>query len=641
MAMGDIPDDLPLGAEFPAATEEQWLRLVDGVLKGAPFERKLVAKTYDHLPISPLYARAHTQPVAGRAPGAPWAVMQRVDHPDPATANAEALRDLEQGATGVSLVFGGSVGAYGYGLAASEEAITRALDGVHLDAGAGIELDLGTHRKSACEAIAELVRQRAIATARTNIRFGLDPLGEVAATGKSPHALADLTTRLAQSVTEFAALGFKGPFAVADGRIVHNAGGSEAQELAFALAVAVTYLRALEAGGIPIDHGRGMIFFRLSADADQFLTIAKFRALRKLWARVEAVCGLAPEPIIVSAETAWRMMTKRDPWVNMLRATIAVFSAGLGGADSISVLPYTMALGLPDHFARRMARNTQLILLEESNLAKVTDPAAGSGAIEDLTQKLSAAAWGLFQDIERAGGAGPALEQGLIQRQVAITRAERQAAVAHRNDALTGTSEFPDIQEAPVSVLDVAPVASAPSEPPLVSVEAMASLRFAEPFEQLRDASDATLARTGTRPRVFLANLGALAEFTARAMFARNFFEAGGIAAVSNDGFAVSSPTREATTDLDALVAAFKASGATLACLCSSDQVYAREAAAAARALRAADAKHVYLAGRAGEREASLKDAGVGTFIHVGCDVLAILQAAQYTDDVQSDGIGG
>jgi methylmalonyl-CoA mutase len=627
--MGDTSDDLPLAAEFPPASEEQWLRLVDGVLKGAPFERKLVAATYDRLRISPLYPRAHTQAVAGRAPGAPWRVMQRVDHPDPAVANAEALRDLVQGTSGLSLVFAGSVGAYGYGLAASEEAITRALDGVHLDAGVIVELDLGAHRKSACEAVAALVRQRAIAPASSNIRFGLDPLGEVAATGKSPHALAELTTRLAHTVNELAALGFKGPFAVADGRIVHNAGGSEAQELAFALAVAVTYLRGLEAGGIPIDRGRRMISFRLSADADQFLTIAKFRAMRKVWARVEAACGLAPEPVIVSAETAWRVMTKRDPWVNMLRATIAVFSAGLGGADSISVLPYTMALGLPDHFARRMARNTQLILLEESNLAKVTDPAAGSGAIEDLTQNLSAAAWSVFQDIERAGGAPAALEQGLIQQQVTATRAERRAAVARRRDALTGTSEFPDIQEAPVSVLDVAPVTPAPSEPAVLSVAAMPSLRLAEPFERLRDASDAMLARTGTRPRIFLANLGSLAEFTARAMFAKNVFEAGGIAAVSNDGFVVSSPNGEATTDLDALVAAFKASGAVLACLCASDRVYARETIAAARALRSANAKHIYLAGRPGEHEAALREAGVGTFIHAGSDVLAILQTAQ------------
>src|SRR5262249_32837404 len=163
--------------------------------------------------------------------------------------------------------------------------------------------------------------------------------------------------------------------------------GSEAQELAFSLAVALAYLRALEAE-TPLADAARMIFFRLVADADQFLTVAKFRALRKLWARVQEACGLAPRPALVAAEAAWRTMTQRDPWVNMLRATMAVFAAGLGGADSITVLPFTAALGLPDRFARRMARNTQLILLEESNLAKVSDPAAGSGVIEDLTAKL-------------------------------------------------------------------------------------------------------------------------------------------------------------------------------------------------------------------------------------------------------------
>ncbi len=235
---------------------------------------------------------------------------------------------------------------------------------------------------------------------------------------------------------------------MADGRIVHNAGGSEAQELAFALASAVSYLRALEASGIPLDAARGMIYFRLAADADQFLTIAKFRAMRKLWARIEEACGLAPKPAFVAAETAWRMMTRRDPAVNMLRATVAVFSAGLGGADAVTVLPHTMALGLPDRFARRVARNTQLILLEESNLAKVADPAAGSGGIEALTRQLCEAAWSQFQEIETAGGAAAALEQGLIQAKVAAVRAEREKNIARRKDALTGTSEFPNLKEA-------------------------------------------------------------------------------------------------------------------------------------------------------------------------------------------------
>ena len=212
-------------------------------------------------------------------------------------------------------------------------------------------------------------------------------------------------------------------------------------------------------------HARRMIFFRLAADADQFLTIAKFRALRKLFARVEQACGLQPEPIFISAETAWRMMTQRDPWVNVLRTTMAAFAAGLGGADSVTVLPFTAALGLPDAFARRLARNTQLILLEEANLAKVADPAAGSGGLEALTQQLCAAAWSLFQEIEAAGGAYAALESGLIQRKVAATRAERESAVARGRDPLTGTSEFPDIHELPVTVLEPAPTARPAATP--------------------------------------------------------------------------------------------------------------------------------------------------------------------------------
>jgi methylmalonyl-CoA mutase len=303
--------------------------------------------------------------------------------------------------------------------------------------------------------------------------------------------------------------------------------------------------------------------------------------------------------------------------VNLLRTTMAVFAAGLSGANAITVLPFTLARGLPDRFARRLARNTQLILLEESNLAKVTDPAAGSGGIEDLTDQLCGAAWTLFQEIEAAGGAAAALEHGVIQRKVADVRAERQAAVAKRRDALTGTSAFPDVHELPVAVLDVPPV-EVPPYPAAITFDALASMRLAEPFERLRDASDAHLARTGTRPRVFLANLGKPADFTTRATFAKNFFEAGGIEAVTNDGFA----------GRDDMVAAFKASGAALACLCSSDAVYETEAVDGAKALASAGARHIYLAGGPGANEAELKVAGVRGFIFAGCDAIAILQEA-------------
>jgi methylmalonyl-CoA mutase len=340
--------------------------------------------------------------------------------------------------------------------------------------------------------------------------------------------------------------------------------------------------------------------------------------LRLLWARIEEACGLAPAPAFVSAETAWRMMTRHDPYVNMLRATIAVFSAGLGGADAITVLPFTLARGLPDRFARRIARNTQLILLEESHLARVADPLAGAGGIEALTRELCGAAWTKFQDIERAGGAALALKGGLIQAHVAAAREKRQANLAHRLETLTGTSDFPDLAEAPVPVLDVAPVTGA-APPAAITIESLPRIRLAEPYERLRETSDRRLAQTGSRPKIFLANLGAPANFTDRATFAKNFFEAGGIAAEANDGF----------TSRDEMIAAFKASGAALACLCSSDEVYAREAAPAAQALKQAGCAHLYCAGRPAQLESALADAGVGTFVFDGCDALAILAAAQ------------
>ena len=616
--MSDSAEELALAAEFASATREQWLGLVDGVLKGAPFDKRLVARTYDGLAIEPLYPRAvDARPVTARAPGAPWTVMQRIDHPDPAAANAQALHDLESGATGLTIVCKGSVNANGYGLDSSPEALERLFDGIYLDAGIVFDFNVAAETRDAAKNFAALVKKRGIDPKAVALRASLNPLGHTAATGTVVRPWRELAPYFAGLVKELAADGFAGPFAVADGRVIHNAGGSEAQELAFALACAVAYLRALEGNGVPLDAARRMIYFRLAADADQFMTIAKFRALRKLWARVEQACGLAPARTYVMAETAWRMMTRRDPAVNMLRSTVAVVAAGLGGADTITVLPFTMALGLPDAFARRIARNTQLILLEESNLAKVADPAAGSGGIEDLTAKLCEAAWTLFREIEKTGGAAAALETGLIQTKVAATRAEREKNVARRRDALTGTSEFPDIHEGAAHVLPVAP-RPANDEKQAANFPPLPRIRLAAPFEALRDASDRALAATGTRPKVFLANLGKLSDFTARTLFARNFFEAGGIEAVTNDGFA----------SRDEMTAAFRASGVALVCLCSSDKVYAAEATDAAKALAAAGAKHIYLAGRPGEIEAALKAAGVQDFIYAGCDVVATLQAA-------------
>jgi methylmalonyl-CoA mutase len=256
------------------------------------------------------------------------------------------------------------------------------------------------------------------------------------------------------------------------------------------------------------------------------------------------------------------------------------------------------------------------VLLEESNLAKVSDPAAGSGGIETLTKQLCEAAWALFQEIEKAGGLFASLEQNLIQRKVAATRAVREANIAKRKDVLTGASEFPNLHEAEVAVLDAKPVALAPYGEAKFKFDALPPMRLAAPFEALRDKSDTRLKSGGARPKIFLANLGTPADFTARAAFAKSFFETGGIEAIDTQGFA----------DPAALATAFKASGAAVACLCSSDKVYAAQAEAAAKALQASGAKHIYVAGRPGEREAGLRAAGVGDFIFAGGDALAMLR---------------
>lgn len=611
-------DDLTLAADFAPATSDDWRRLVDGVLKGAPFE-KLVSKTYDGIKIQPLYPRAaDAAPIAARAAGAPWQILQRIDHPDASKANAQALHDLENGATGLALIFAGANGARGFGLDPTPETIEKLLDGIFLDAGIAIELHAGPQSRMAAIHLADYIKAKGIDPAKCEIRFGYDPIGATAVWGQSAYNWWEMATPVTEAIKKLVGNGFKGPFAVADGRIIHDAGGSEVQELAWVLATMVSYLRALEDANVPVETARSMIYARLSADADQFLTLAKFRALRLLWARVEESCGLAPKPLFIAAETAWRMLTQRDPYVNLLRATVATFSAGLGGANSISVLPHTLALGLPDAFARRAARNTQLVLLEESNLAKVSDPAAGAGGIESLTQELCANAWALFQDIEKAGGAFYALGNNVLQPKVSATRKARQASIAKRREVLTGASEFPNLHEPRAAVLKVKPVPAKPYGKDKIKFAALEPIRLAVPFEALRDKSDHLLARKGARPKMFLANLGTPADFTARAGFAKSFFETGGIEAVDNEGF----------TDAAALAEAFKSSGAAFACLCSSDKLYPDHAAAAARALKAAGAKHIYLAGKPGLLEPALREAGVADFIFAGSDALAILVAA-------------
>ncbi len=609
-------DDKGLAGAFPPAGEDQWRKAVDRALKGGAFE-KLIAKTYDGGRIDPLYSPAATPgPRALRKKPGRWAVLARVDLTDAEKANAQALEDLEGGADGLQLVFRGALGAYGTALPGEgDAALAQIFDKVRVEWGLPIALEDSELAPQAPEAMAKLVESRHIEPSITQVLFGLDPLGAALRFGFRNDAWSSRAKRLGDRAKRFASQGYRQGVVAADARLVHAAGGTEAQELGFALSAGVAYLRALSDAGLGLDEARRLILFRLAVDADEFASVAKLRALRRLWAKIEESCGLNPEPALIHAETAWRMMSASDPWSNLLRVTVAVFSAAVGGADAVAALPFTQALGAPDAFARRLARDTQLVLHDESYLDVVDDPAAGAGGFEALTEALAERGWDAFRKIEAEGGLPKALESGRFQSEVAEVAKSRAAALARAKEKITGSNEYPDIAEKPLSVL--APFdASAAGEAPAGAKTLLAS-RLSEPFEALRRCSDAHLAKAGVRPRVFLATLGPVAAFTARANFAKNFFEAGGIEAVFGP----------MTDDTSQIVEAFRASGAKLACVCSSDTIYCDAAKPAALALRGAGAT-LYLAGRPGDLEAELRQAGVERFIFVGCDMLAMLQRA-------------
>jgi methylmalonyl-CoA mutase len=623
-------EELPLASEFPAASREQWQRLVEGVLAksgqggltGAAAEQALATEVEDGLRVQPLYTAQDTAPDpgwpgfapftrGGRAQGpavSGWDVRQQHAHPDPQRTNELVLADLENGVTSLWLTIGGS------GLPVT--ALGDVLTGVYLDL-AGVVLDAGDDFAAAAERLFALYTDgpSAVAAGEVTGNLGADPFGQIARTGQdtdTAQRLEEATLLAGRCVRDFPGI----RALTVDALPYHEAGASTAQELGLSLSTAVGYLRELTRAGLTADQAAGQLEFRYSAGADQFLTIAKLRAARRLWSRVAEVCGVGPAAAAQRqhAVTSAVMMAERDPWVNMLRTTVACLGAGAGGADAITVLPFDSALGLPDNFARRIARNTQAILLDEANLARVADPAGGSWYVERLTGQLARGAWVWFQEIERAGGQHAALGSGLIAGRIAQNWAKRTANLARRREPVTGVSEFPNLGERPV-VRDPAPARSGGGLP---------RVRRSEVFEALRSRSDAFLAETGARPEIVLAALGPAAVHTARSSFAANLFQSGGIETPLSEA---AGGSKTEPPDIGAMAEAFTASGARAACLCSSDALYAEHGEAAAAALQAAGARYVVLAGRPGDRDEAYRRAGVDAFVYAGCDAIAALTA--------------
>lgn len=582
------------GTSAVEADRQQWRTAVAGVLAKssrrdvadlpAEPERLLDSQTYEGFAIRPLYTSLDAVPESA-LPGQ-WPFVRggdalrdvksgwRVVESFPAvpgtavgTVNGAVLVALTEGASALSL----RVGNEG-GIALGE--LDRLLDGVFLDlvpvifegvdsAGA----DLAAAADSVLALLANLDEDQ---RSRLSIDLGVDPL-TAPLSGRPASDGADLPA----TVAKLTGHGGGVRAITVDGPAFHNLGSSAAWELAGSIAAAVAYLRLLSDGGVATPDALRQISFRYAADDDQFMTIAKLRVARQLWARVAEVVGATDSGAArIHAVSSLPMMTQRDPWVNMLRTTLAAFAAGVGGADTVQVHPFDAAIpdgldGTSASFARRIARNTQLLLLEESHIGQVLDPAGGSWFVEDLTAQLAEQAWAHFQDIEARGGFVAARDY--IAAQIAEVAARRSDDVAHRRTAITGVNEFPNLDEQPL--------------PQGSSVSSIA--RYAAGFEALRDRSDAFLASTGTRPKVLLLPLGPLAEHNIRTTFASNLLASGGIEAI-NPGTVEAAAVAAAVTD---------AGAPTVAVLCGSDARYGAEASAAVAAAHAAGVRQVLLAG--------------------------------------------
>lgn len=518
--------DLLLAREFAKADYDAWQKLAQRTIGTKDFDATLTHQTADGISIAPLYDRAaDANIIAGKRASAPWQVIQRIDHPNPASANTLALADLENGVTGLSLVLAGAPSARGFGLKINSLSdLERVLDGVFID-GIALRLEAGGVSLGAAACLIAIAENKNLSLSDLDLNLGLDPISAFAVRGRIPQDYAKVGARMGDVANALQKRDFNGAIANADGRVWHTAGASEAQELAVVLGLAVTYLRDMELAGVPLDWAAARIGAVLAVDVDQFMGIAKIRALRLLWARVLEACGIENQPLHIHCETAWRMMAGLDVHVNMLRTSMACFSAGVGGADSIIVLPFTSALGLPDETARRIARNTQSVLIEEAHIARVMDPAAGAGGLEALTQELAKSAWGLFQEIESGGGIVEAVKSGKIQADIAKAHDARVKDLEDGRDVLTGVTVFPNEDEAPVRVLDVQPNdGSLPQDAPAdlpppgkgaqfdamialakqgatpaaltamgrgaaLEVQALPQIRLAEPYEAARAAS--------------------------------------------------------------------------------------------------------------------------------------------------------
>ncbi|STO12959.1 Methylmalonyl-CoA mutase [[Flavobacterium] thermophilum] len=670
-------------AAFPAPTVEEWEREAEKSLKGKPLER-LVSMTYENIAVKPLYTRCDVealgpleqypgfgQYVRGARPegyrGGPWKVSQEISAASPSEWNEAVKHDLERGQTEIHFALGRLPFAV-----ESVEDVAAMFAGVPLDR-YSLRVNAGARSLSFLALLVAYFKEQGVPLSSVRGAIGMDPLGAWAEQGTLPCSLERLYDEMAEA-TKWAKEQMPAVRTIlVRGEPYHNGGANAVQELAFSLAAAVEYIRAGLDRGLAVDDIAVRMQASFAVGADFFMEIAKLRAARRLFAQViEAFGGgESARRIELHVRTSPFTKTVYDPYVNMLRAAAEAFAAVVGGADGVHVSPFDEAIGLADEFSRRIARNTQLILLEEAHMASVIDPAGGSYYVETLTAKLAEEAWKLFQRVEEQGGMAKALEDGFVQTEVEAVAKRRLDRVKTRKERIVGTNVYANLEETPIEK----PTQAAANELPPLDEKRMADIRstlvsgnwveaaigaarrratareiaaaladgntsiriapirawrLAEPFERLRKAAEKHAERTGSRLSVHLINIGPLVRHQARADFIAGLFAAGGVAAERSDGFA----------SVAEAVEWVQSTSGTYYIVCGADDDYPAFVPALARAFKQAkpNAK-LYVAGKPPEElENTYGAAGVDGSIHLGSNAYEVIVAFFTERGVALDG---
>lgn len=639
-----------LFAGFSPATDAEWRKVAEESLDGAPFEKKLITRTSEGIDLQPIYSRADGEKLGlgeswpGLAPyvrGAEalgsrnqgWWYCQDLGCVEAGAFNAALRHDLERGLNAVTLTLDtatrlglnpgaaapGQVRDAGISLA-DVAAVELALQGVDLGA-----VPLFAQAGIAAPAVTKLLTDWLVRSGRpaATLQGAVlgDPFAEWLRHGSLPVSLESAFDGLAALTAGVQRDGLRLRTIGIDAGLWAESGAHAVQELAFGLATGVEYLRAMAARGVDLDTAAPRVLLTGALGSNLFMEIAKLRAARLVWSRAVAAAGGGAEAqrLVIHGRTSRWNKTVLDPHVNLLRTTCEAFAGVVGGCAGLQVGAFDECLRPSDEFSRRLARNLQIILAEECQLGRVIDPAGGSWYVETVTQQLAAKAWALFQEVERRGGMAAAIRDGYPQGLVEKTAADRIAAVESRRDGIIGTNLHPNLREK----LPVRPTMLRPAPIPAPGgVKTLVPRRRAEPFETLRQRSEAWLVRTGTRPRVFLAGLGPRKQHAARADFSSAFFAAGGFESVSGKG--LDTPEAAARAALE--------SGAPVVVICSTDDTYPVLVPPLAGALKAAAKPPlVVLAGLPAtpELQQQFKSAGVDEFIHLRANCAKLLASFQ------------